>query len=254
MTMRRDSITLLTFLALAGRGFIYADPPTPTLPSLPAQVLSNSQLVRVAEVNTPSGSTPLGFFGTPIGSDPLSAGTLALTQDRQVTVQLQGAAASAAYTVMFCRFGFPMTGGCQGVGQLNTDGNGNVTASVTFPSGAGGTDTWNGSFVLTRNLGTVTAEFITGFTFPPTPPSPSSGVVLQLTGEIQSINTGNSSFRLAGLAIDIFANNSTKFQGGVHNPGDLTIGDTVQVTGFTQSDGTIFATIVKLTPAPKDND
>ena len=256
MNLRRNNnITFLSFLILTAPLLTQAAPGPPTPmppepPAVPGQVLSFAQLLRVGTVNTPSGNPLLGSFGSATGSDPLSDGSVEVLQDRQISVQVQGAAASATYNVAFCLFGFPVTLGCTGLGQLNTDKNGDATAAFTFPPPATSTDNWNGSFVLSRNIGGSTAEFISGFSFPPTPPATTNGVQLQLTGTIQTINNGNGSFALIGLGINIFTGDSTKFQGpGVHDLGDLSAGDGVQVTGFTQSNGTIFATTVKDTPA-----
>jgi hypothetical protein len=230
---------------------MYADDNPSAPPKVSSQVLEFSQLVPVGQINTPSGTLPLGSFGSPIGSDPLSVGTVEVTQDRQVAIQVQGARANVSYAVAFCRFGFPVNLGCLALGQLTTDKVGDGTALLTFPS-LGAPDVWNGAYVLTRNTGVVTAEFISGINFPPAPPSLSSGVQLQLTGQIQSISASAGSFRLAGLPLDISVSPSTKFESGTRDLGDLKIGDNVVVTGFTQSNGSIFATDVKLNRPPNN--
>jgi hypothetical protein len=196
--MQRSSAAI-QILALAGGVLLHAadDPPAP--PKVPSQVLAFSELVRVAQVNTPSGNLQLGFFASPAGSDPLSVGTVEVTRDRQVAVDLQGATANASYAVAFCRFGFAINAGCVALGQLPTNAGGDGTATLTFPSAGSGSDIWNGAFVLTRNTGTVMAEFISGFNFPPAPPSPATGVQLEITGQILSISAAGGTLRLAGL-------------------------------------------------------
>ena len=99
--MRRDSIVIRILLALAGGVLMYADENPPAPPKVSSQLLEFSQLVRVGQGNTPAGNAQLGFFGSPIGSDPLSVGTVEITWDRQVTVQLQGATANVSYAVAF---------------------------------------------------------------------------------------------------------------------------------------------------------
>ena len=252
MITRCDFILIRMFLALTGGVLMYADDNLSAPPKVSSQVLEFSQLVRVGQGNTPLGNPQLGFFGSPLGSDPLSVGTVEVTRDRQVTVQLQGATANVSYAVAFCRFGFSVTPGCLTLGQLTTNNAGDGTVALTFPT-AGASDIWNGSFVLTRNTGVVTAEFISGINFPPSPPSPSTGVQLRLTGQIQSISAGTSSFRLAGLPLDISVGPSTKFESGIHDLGDLKIGDSVDVAGFTLSNSSIFAVDVKLNRPPNNH-
>ena len=67
--MRRSS-EAIPILALAGGVILHASDNPPASPKVPTQVLAFSQLVRVAQMNRPSGNPPLGFFGSPGGSDP----------------------------------------------------------------------------------------------------------------------------------------------------------------------------------------
>jgi len=245
---RRHYLMFLNIVSLLGIATLArAANPLPAIPPIPNQNLFISQLVRVSDTNNPQGNPILGVFSAPVGSDPLSNGQVAVAGNRQVTFQVRGATPSGVYNPQFCRFGFPIANGCVSLGQFTTDANGDADAPLAFPAGT--PDTWTGQFVLLRNTGVLTAEFISGFTFPPAPPAASAGVQLQLMGQIQSLNTSNPSFRLAGLPIDIFTGQSTKFQGGgIHNFADLKVGDVVQVTGFTRPDSTIFATDVRSTP------
>jgi hypothetical protein len=253
--MTKRGSTAIQILALAGGILLHAadDPPAP--PKVPSQVLAFSELVRAGQVNTPSGNPQLGLFGSPVGSDPLSLGSVEVTRDRRVAIDLQGATANASYAVAFCRFGFAIGAGCVALGQVATNAGGDGTATLTFPSAGSGSDIWNGVFVLTRNAGTVMAEFVSGFNFPPAPPSPATGVQLEITGQIQSISAAAGTLRLAGLPIDISVGPSTKFEGGgIHDLGDLKVGDNVDVDGFTTTNGSIFAVKVKFNRPPNNHD
>ena len=249
--LRHRVFVLFVSIVLAGSA--YAQGPLPAIPAIPGQGLFISQLVRVSDSNTPSGNPLLGFFGNVTGIDPLSEGQVSVGRNRQTTFQLRGAASASTYSSFFCRFGFQFALGCITVGQFTTDGRGDADATLAFPGGVAGPDHWAGAFVLLRNTGALTVEFLSGFSFPPTPPTPSKGVELQLTGQIQSTNPANVSFRLAGLPIDIVTGETTKFQGGgIHVFTDLKLANVVQVSGFTQPDGTIFATDVQF-KAEKDS-
>lgn len=221
---------------------------TPAVPSVSSDVRFSSQLERVADVNSPFGNALIGFFSNATGVDPLADGQVTIGRNRQVRFQLDAAIANASYTAMFCRFGFAINPGCISIGQVPTNGQGDADVTLTFPASGVVADTWVGSFVLLRNIGAMVAEFVSGFDFPPTPPPPSKGVEVQLTGQILSFNSSNQSFRLVGLPIDILTDDgSTKFTGSnVHNVSDLKVGDRLQVTGFTQSDFTIFATQIRV--------
>jgi hypothetical protein len=130
--------TPIQILALAGGVLLHAadDPHAP--PKVLSQVLAFSELVRVAQVNTPSGTPQHGSFASPGGSEPLSVGTVQVTRDRQVAVDLQGATANASYAVAFCRFGFAINAGCVALGQLPTNAGGDGTATLaSHPRAAG---------------------------------------------------------------------------------------------------------------------
>ena len=100
-----------------------------------------------------------------------------------------------------------------------------------------------------RNIGTApTAQFVSGFSFPPPAPPPATGVELQITGRILSLNAGNRSFQLAGLPIAVFVDSFTKFDGAsTRFFSDLDTGFDVAVTGFSRPDFTIYATHVRVT-------
>jgi len=129
-----------------------------------------ADLQRVSAVTGGLGSA----FGT-AGSDPLTSGRVELEDEREenegneagssderemegaVEVRLKGAAANAAYTAEFCRFGVGPSG-CVSLGSVQTDAQGNAKAELAFPL----TGTFDGIFLLTRTVnGQVLNEFVT---------------------------------------------------------------------------------------------
>ncbi len=242
MNVRRSTVSLLLLtLGSAASGFA-------AVLSVSTQISFSSQLERVMDVNSPFGNALIGYFSGAVGTDSLADGQVTLGRNRQVRFQLDAAATSVSYTAMFCRFGFAANPGCVTIGQVPTNSQGDADVTLDFPPSGIVSDTWAGSFVLMRNVGSMVAQFVSGFDFPPTPPPTSKGVEVQLTGQIMSFNSSNQSFRLVGLPIDIFTDgDTTRFTGGgVHNVSDLKVGNNVQITGFSQVDFTIFATQVRV--------
>ena len=198
--------------------------------------LFRAGLVRPADLSPPG----LGLFPGVAGADPLRAGLIEVRSSRIVVVRLEGALPSTQYKTYFC--GFPVTiDRCQSLGSIQTDSDGDARAMLGFPLAG---RHWSGIFLFTKtNLGQTT-EYLSGFTFPPPVPPPVASVSIQLRGQVLSVDLGKSSFRLVGLAADIFVNSETEFK-VVHKLSDLNAGMKVEVEGFTRPDGSILATEVK---------
>ena len=82
-----------------------------------------------------------------------------------------------------------------------------------------------------------------------------AGGKLEITGQILSISVAAGTLRLAGLPLDISVGPSTKFEGGgIHDLGDLKVGDNVDVDGFTATNGSIFAVKVKFNRPPNNHE
>jgi hypothetical protein len=214
------------------------------------QQLFDTQLVRVADLNTPAGNPAgqqLGPFFGPNGTDPLDDGRVQVLRNRKAQFELRGATPNVTYNAFFCRFGFLAAPGCfMLVGQLDTNVEGNAEGLLSFPANpAAASDTWAGTFILTRIVGgAATNEYVAGFTFPPLPPTDGTGADVDVSGRIMSMDKTNSSFRLAELPTDIFTGAATQFE-KIDGFSDLAVGMDVEVKGFTKPDGTIFATNVK---------
>src|SRR5262245_53465908 len=133
--MRRNALLGALALAIATRTIFAAD--LPPITPIPSQNVLMSQLVRVIDINPLVGQPPLGILGTPVGSDPLADGRVAVRKDRRITLQIRGASAVATYAALFCRFAFPFNPGCASLGQLTTDSDGDANATMTFPAAAG---------------------------------------------------------------------------------------------------------------------
>lgn len=191
-------------------------------------------VVRIADL----GSDALGVAFGPNGNDPLRKGKIEARGNRRVEAELRGAAPSSVYNLFFCRFGFGPAG-CQNLGSLTTDAEGDAEARLTFPPGL---NAGAGVFVFTRNVPPATNEFVSGFQFAAAVEE--GAVQVELEGKIGSINASNSSFRLQNFAADIFTNTSTRFE-KVNGFGALAVGLRVEVKGFVRADGTILATKIE---------
>ena len=218
-------------------------------PAPNGQQLFDTQLIRVADLNTPA-NNPAGqqlgpFFG-PNGNDPLDSGRVQVLRSRNAQFELRGAMPNVTYKALFCRFGFLATPGCvMLVGQLDTNVEGNAEALLSFPDNpAGATDSWAGVFIVARTVGNLmTNEYVNGFSFPSVPPDQASGADVDVSGHIASLNKSTSSIRLVELAVDIFTGPDTNYE-RIAGFVDLSVGLQVAVHGVTQADGRISATNV----------
>ncbi len=197
-------------------------------------------LVRVAEMN----AARLGVFFTSGAKDPLESGSVEVRRKREVEVKLEGAAPSATYAVYFCSLGAAPTG-CQFIGDLGTDRNGDGTARLPF--GLGGA-AWSGVFVLTREQAN---QFVSGFGFPGEAEETASAT-LQIHGRIALVTA--TGFRLERFPLDIQVTQETRFE-KISGPADLKPGDEVDVWAYVRTDGAVVATRVRLDdqPGPPDH-
>jgi len=208
----------------------------------PADRVFEAELLRVAELGSP---LPLGAMFTLNGTDPLRGGSVAVSRQREVEVQVQGAVASATYAVFLCPFGFPASS-CSSLGSFTTNAGGNWSGRFPIPASP---QTWAGVLVLTRDTAN---QFVSGFRTPPLAPQ-QAGVEVELRGEVGTVNILNSSFQLQRFPVNIFVGAATRFQ-RITGLGELRIGDEVIVTGFTQGDGSILATRVRSAENGPDGD
>lgn len=250
MNYRSAGFALVAVSLLSGVALLRADDDNNGNQSPNGQQLFDAQLVRVADLNTPVGNPQgqqLGPFFGPNGSDPLDDGRVQVLRNRKAQFELRGATPNVTYTAFFCRFGFLPANGCVMLtGQLDTNVEGNAEALLSFPDNpTGATDTWAGTFILTRSVGNApTNEYVAGFTFPPLPPADGNGTDVDVTGRIASLNKTNTSFRLDGLPTDILTGAGTHFE-GIQDFSALAVGMDVEVKGSTNADGTISAASVK---------
>lgn len=184
-----------------------------------------SELVRMADL----ASFPLGSNG----GDPLSKGDVEVSENRQVEVEVSGAAPFALYTVLFCHFVNPSPSNCITLGTLSTNSEGEGEAELTFPAIP---TTLAGSFLLTRGGAN---QFITGFQFPPAAAA-EGGVEVELKGRIASLSLRTNSFQLHGLPWVIVVDTSTRFE-NVSGFSGLLVGQEVEVKGVGLPDGSILA-------------
>lgn len=210
-----------------------------------------ASLVRIADLNVPAGSSGLGPAFIPVGTDPLGEGSIQAREDGRVEVQLDGAMASQAYSVLFCRFGFPPAN-CLAIGPaggLTTNTRGDGRATLDFPS-TPLPNAWAGAFVLTRTIGgPVTYEYVTGFRLRSDTTSGPNAADINIEGVIASINTSNRSFRIGSLP-EIVTDNNTEFDGRVRQFSDLTTGLRVKVKARQLSDGRLWAREVEAEGGP----
>jgi hypothetical protein len=244
------SVSFLAMLLLSTVVVLRADGGEEGNPSPNGQQLFDTQLIRVANLNVPTGipaGQQLGPFFLPNGTDSLDAGRVQVLRNRKAQFELRGAAPNVTYKAFFCRFGFLSTAGCFPlVGQLETNDEGNAEALLSFlDNPAGDADNWAGAFIVARTVASsMTNEYVSGFSFPSLPPAEAAGADVDVSGRIASINTASSSFRLAELAVDIFTGPTTKYQ-KIDSFADLVVSMDVAVKGLTKPDGTILATNVR---------
>jgi hypothetical protein len=231
----RTAIALCLFIPIA----LWADKKTP-----------EDSLVRIADLNVPAASSGLGPAFVPVGTDPLGEGSLQVGEDGRVEVELDGAMATQAYSVLFCRFGFPPAN-CLAIGPaggLATNATGDGRATLNFPS-VPLPNAWAGAFVLTRTIGgQVTYEYVTGFRLR-SPTAGTNAADINIEGLIASINTANRSFRIGSLP-EIVTDNNTEFEGRLRQFSDLTTGLRVKVKAQQLNDGRLWAREVEAEGGP----
>lgn len=193
-------------------------------------------LLRLAELNP----AQLGPFGTPNAKDRLADGKVIVRRKREVEIVLNAAEASQTYQAFFCPLGAAPSG-CQKIGEVTTDRDGDATARLPFGlTGAA----WSGVFVLTRDNAN---QFVSGFRFPTESVPAASSVELELSGWVESV--GADRFRLKSFPLDILVTPQTRFE-KVSGLSGLKPGDEVQVWAYTRSDGAVIATRVRLDDKP----
>ena len=248
--MKLRSVLLMPAMLLISTATVARADDDPGNPTPNGQQLFDTQLIRVADLNTPPNNVPgqqLGPFFGPNGNDPLDSGRVQVLRNRKAQFELRGATPNVTYKAQFCRFGFMATPGCLVLlGQLDTNVSGNAEALLSFPDNpAGATDAWGGVFIVGRSVGNLmTNEYVNGFLFPSLSPPEPTGADVDVSGHIATLNTSNNSFRLAELAVDIFTGQDTKYE-RLDGFSDLSVGMQVAVHGVTQPDGTISATNVR---------
>jgi len=194
--------------------------------------LLSADLVRIADLAV--GAQITG----PVGTDPLSRGHVDVTRSGLVDVEIKGAVANAAYDVHFCPAGSAVSG-CMSLGTVMTDSEGEGQAQLQFSSSP---KAWAGSFILTRNNA---SQFISGFKLPPADEVPAGETEIELKGKVSAVNPSMNSFRLENLQMDILVGTSTVLE-GFSGLDKLTLGQFVEVKGFSKSDGSVFATRVQI--------
>lgn len=232
---------------LLGAGLIWADrggngKDAEDRGNAPADRVFEVELLRMAELGS---VPPLGTMFNQNGNDPLMDGSVAVNRQREVEVQVQGASASGTYLTLFCPFGFPPNY-CSTIGSFTTNAGGNWSGRFPVPASQ---QTWTGVFLLTRN---TLNEFVSGFRTPPAAQQ-QTDVEVELRGRIGTVNTLSRSFQLQRFPLNILVGTSTRFQ-GITGLGALRTGDEVVVTGFVQTDGSIFATRVRSADNGQDGD
>lgn len=210
----------------------------------------DASLLRIADLNVPSGNSGLGPAFTPVGTDPLEDGSVGTHSQGKVDVHLNGAAASQSYSVLFCRFGFPPAN-CVAVGPaggLTTNSRGDGRVNLDFPPTTL-PSAWAGAFVLTRTIsGQVTYEYASGFRMRSGTPGPDTAEI-DIEGVIASINTANRSFRIGALP-EIVTDNNTEFDGRIRQFSDLTAGLRVKVKARQLADGRLWARELEVEGGP----
>jgi hypothetical protein len=194
--------------------------------------LLSADLVRIADLAV--GAQIAG----PVGTDPLSQGHVDVSRSGQVDVVIKGAVANAPYDVHFCPEGSILSG-CVSLGTVTTDSEGGGQAQLQFSSSP---TAWAGSFILTRNNA---SQFISGFKLPPADEVPAGGTEVELKGKVSAVNPSMNSFRLENLQMDILVGSSTVLE-GFSSLDKLTLGQFVEVKGFSRNDGSMFATRVQI--------
>ena len=195
--------------------------------------LYEAQLIRAADLGT--GGFGAGY-GAP-GTDTLRAGAVSVKADRNIQIEIDGAAANTTYNVLFCRFYASNICVFLVPNSLQTNTQGNAEAEFRFPDSIG--NVLAGVFIVTRGANTM---FVSGVQLPAAPVD--LGVETNLKGTISSINNTNQTFRLESFPVDITVNASTKFS-GLDRFTDLRVGQIVEVEGIAAAGG-VTASRIKL--------
>ena len=119
-----------------------------------------AQLVKASALSDGLGAQ--AQFG--IGSDPLTDGSLTVTQpDAMARPSVTGASPNTPYTVSYCN---PVGTSCTPLGTLTTDGSGNGSAALSIQPVVKSGDVNSGQFKLSRNGASGPVEFVSGFIVP----------------------------------------------------------------------------------------
>ena len=197
--------------------------------------LFEAQLVRTEMLPADAAS----IIPFPWGNDPLKEGELEVRGKGFVSIELEGAAPEAQYTVLACRLS-SAADRCTAIGSLTTDAKGDARENVEWRAPAAAYALF---FALQRNGATM---FVSGFAMPAGPP-PVSGTPASAEVEVRGMiaTVGANSFTIEGIAQAIVTDQNTKYLGPLKGFADLKPGMTVEVSGATTAAGTILASRIQ---------
>jgi hypothetical protein len=175
----------------------------------------------------------------PWSNDPLRDGSVEVRGKGFVSIELEGAAPEAQYTVLACRLS-QAGDRCAAIGPVQTDAKGDARADLEWRAPAAAYALF---FALQRNNATM---FVSGFAMPAGPP-PVSGTPASAEIEIRGViaTVGANSFTIAGVAQAIVTDQNTKYLGTLKGFADLKPGLKVEVSGATTAAGTILASRIQ---------